>query len=137
MRRGFEIGVLVCALAGAVALSGCDHKRISLALPDLVSVEGLWLWRYEAGTDRFERECELRFYDVVTDEDGGNMLVYLQQCDGEMVGKQRRAVIRPEPAGGGVRLALRYVPLASEGLYRISSVGAAGESALSESTFAF
>lgn len=129
MRASLAGAIGLCA----VALSGCETKRVWLTLPDFGGTEGLWLWRYSEETNSYRRLCRLNFDDVTT-RHGQEVALYVQQCDPEHHPFELEASIERQNGSGRVVLSLWYVRWEDPGTYKISSYGPNGESALSETS---
>ena len=117
-------------------LVGCETKEVWVELPAFGSgdVDGVWLWRLSEMTDTYERACRITLDDPA-DVNGQESLGYVQDCDDEHAGVQLSATLERDPNNPeAVTLGLWYMRWEDPGVYKVSSYGEDGESALSETT---
>lgn len=116
-------------------LTGCETKRIWVELPSFGDgdVDGVWLWRLSEGGS-WERHCHIPIGDVET-LNQNETVHYDQECGDQDLGFDMTATVeRVEQDPDTVRVGLWYLRWEDPGTYRLSSHGADGESALSETT---
>jgi hypothetical protein len=115
-------------------LVGCEPKKFWLELPTFGSgaIDGVWLWRLSEATDSYERTCRLTLYDPEA-VNGREQLRYRQDCDAWDAGFELSAALERDPNNpDAVTLGIWYLRHEDPGLYKVSSYGEQGESALSE-----
>jgi hypothetical protein len=117
-------------------LVGCETKEVWLELPAFGGgdVDGVWLWRLSESTNHFERACRIAL-DAPEAVNGQEALGYIQECDSEHPGIQLSAALERDPGNPeSVTLGIWYMRWEDPGVYKVSSYGEEGESALSETT---
>jgi hypothetical protein len=117
-------------------LVGCETKEVWLELPALGSadVQGVWLWRFSETTQNYERACRIAI-DAPRAANGQESVGYIQECDEEHPGIQLSAALERNPGNAQlVTLGIWYMRWEDPGVYKVSSYGEEGESALSETT---
>ena len=138
LKRILRLSVVAWVLC-LVPLFGCETKRVWLQLEGVGdgSVEGIWLWRLSNTLGSYERVCRIPFGDqqvVGTTES----FHYVQECgDGGQDGigfDLRTDLKRSTPTQTKVTIGLWYMRWEDPGVYKVSSYGLDGESALSAST---
>lgn len=134
----FRLSVVAWVLC-LVPLFGCESKRVWLQLDgvDGGTVEGIWLWRLSEELGSYERVCRIPFDDpqlIGTTES----LHYYQECGNngqDGVGFDLRTDLKRTAASQSkVTIGLWYMRWEESGVYKVSSYGANGETALSTST---
>lgn len=135
MQRCIRRSILALTLL-LFPLVGCETKEVWLELPAFGSgdVDGVWLWRLSESSETYERACRITLEDP-EDVNGQEQLGYIQDCDAEHVGIQLRAALERNPNNPeAVTLGIWYMRWEDPGVYKVSSYGEEGESALSETT---
>ena len=135
VKRFFRLSMLAWVLF-VLPLVGCETKRVWLQLEGVNTgvVEGIWLWRFSDELGTYERFCRIPF----TDRDligGVDSVRYVQECggaDGEPAGIDLHAELKQSgSAPDRVTVGLWYMRWEDPGVYKVSSYGAYGETALS------
>ena len=135
MQRVFQRSILALTLL-LFPLVGCETKEVWLELPSFGNgaVDGVWLWRFSNTTASWERACRISLDDPA-DVNGQESLGYIQECDDDHAGVQLSAKLERDPSNPeAVTLGLWYMRWEDPGVYKVSSYGEDGESALSETT---
>ena len=136
VERVIRRSILALALL-PLSLAGCETKEVWLEVPGFAAVDGIWFWRLSEATDTYQRMCRILLADPVV-ANGQETLSYVQECDSGDAGMPLSAELQHDSSHpGAVRLGLWYARSDAEGpgLYRVSSYGPHGESALSTTPF--
>jgi hypothetical protein len=115
-------------------LVGCEPKQVWLELPAFGSgdVDGLWLWRRSDATDSYERACRITLDDPQV-ANSQERIGYRQDCDAKYAGVEFRVALERDPNDpAAVTLGIWYLRWEDPGVYKVSSYGEQGESALSD-----
>ena len=135
MNRFIRSGVVALALC-AFSLVGCETKRLWLQVAGLDDglIEGIWLWRLSEESGSYERACRIPFAGINAAGDL-ETLVYTQDCEDEHAGMELVSPIKRSPSQPDTpTVGLWFMNWYGAGVYKISSYGLNGETALSEST---
>ncbi len=138
VKRTFRLSIAAWVLC-LLPLFGCETKRVWVQLEgvDEGNVEGIWLWRLSDELGSYERVCRIPFgdHEIVGATESVH---YIQECgdDGQDgIGFELSTELkRSTPAQTRVTLGLWYLRWEDPGVYKVSSYGAYGETALSLST---
>ncbi len=138
LKRAFRLSMVAWALC-LFPLFGCETKRVWLQLEGVEdgSVEGVWLWRLSDEIGSYERFCRIPFGE--REQAGGTESIhYIQECgDGGQsgVGFDLFTDLKvSEQTQDRVTIGLWYMRWEDPGVYKVSSYGAYGETALSTTT---
>ncbi len=135
MHRAIRRSILALSLL-LFPLVGCETKEVWLELPAFGSgaIDGVWLWRLSETTDTYERACRITLADPEA-VDGQESLGYVQECNGDNESIPLSAALERHPDDPeSVTLGIWYMRWEEPGVYKVSSYGEEGESALSETT---
>ncbi len=135
MNRVFRSSLIALALC-ASSLLGCESKRVWLHVTGLDdgNADGIWLWRLSEQSGVYERNCRIVFGQPEY-VGGAESLEYAQDCgDGSPVLKLRTPLKRSPVNPETVTVGLWYMRWQTPGIYKVSSYGFYGETALSDST---
>ena len=122
-------------------LSGCDYRSLSIEIPgfDAFAVEGVWLWKLNEDTGRYERAGGIRLHRDATAQEWWPALA----TDAEVIAYSNTSqedvvlpaeVIRNPASPDRVTLRLLYLNNQETGSFRATIFNAAGESDLSDQT---
>jgi len=127
-RAGLALPTLL-ALTALAALPGCKVPGVTLMLSDFDTsqVDGLRVWREDAGTGELREELAVVFTGVSETADGEVLTYQLWDGDTLIAGDIPTALERDpdQPQAATFRLDVLVVP---GGRYRLSAWNAAGES---------
>lgn len=114
--------------------TGCQVKQFLVRLPGFESskVLGLWVWRAAPGSAEFERYALIEFGKLV-EADGFEFLSYTVTIAGRPFTLASEVERSPTPDDVEVSLSLGTV----DGVFKLTSYNAAGESPLSEGTLVY
>lgn len=135
MKRWLRLVSISLGLS-VLALTGCETKRIWVELPLFGdgAVDGVWLWRLDETSGEYVRHCHIPIGDVEPRE-GGEAVYYEQECGDQRLDFDLFASVeRSATNADTVTVGLWYMRWEDPGTYKLSSHGAEGESALSETT---
>lgn len=122
-------------------VSGCDYRSVSIEIPgfDAFQVEGVWLWKLNETTGRYERAGGIRLHRDTPAEDwwptlssGAEVIAYSNTAQEDVV--LPAEVIRDPAKPDRVTLRLLYLNTDEPGSFRATIFNAAGESDLSDQT---
>ena len=130
MQRVIRRCILVLTLS-LLSQLGCGITQVWLQLPSFSSIRGIWIWRLSEETHDYERVCRVHFDDTES-SNGQEVVPYVQECaaipgSAPILASVARDASNPDV----VKLGLRLLYAVKEGVYRVSSYGDDGESALS------
>lgn len=135
MNRVFRSSLIALALC-ASSLLGCESKRVWLQVTGLDdgNAEGIWLWRLSEQSGAYERVCRIVFGQPEY-VNGIESLEYAQDCGrGSKTLKLRTSLTRSPDNPEAATVGLWYQRWENPGVYKVSSYGFYGETALSGST---
>lgn len=136
MRRARRAIILLGVSLVLLAVQGCKWFEVTVKIPDFDSrqVQGVWMWRKDPATGRWERAGQITFQPAAPATDAGPGAEELQyvviQPDGAAF-PLNSPIERDPAAPDRVTLRLWYARFLDPGEYRISTYNESGESPLS------
>ena len=127
-------GILTLTLLPFFLVGCSEPKVVWLELPSFSAIDGVWFWRRSEATDTYQRACRIELADPET-VNGQAIVDYIQECDDGQSGVPLSAAVERTRLRNTVRLGLWYSASEGPGVYRVSSYGKRGESALSATPF--
>ena len=136
MRSNIRLFVLLFAALAMLPLGGCElGTQFRIVIPDFESaeVEGIWIWREDAGGD-FARDVEIKLGEPFV-EDGVELVEYtFVDPDTEFELQFAAPVVRDAVNPDQAELDLFALLWAGVGTFKASTYNEFGESPLSEQT---
>ncbi|MCC6641413.1 MAG: hypothetical protein IT386_09660 [Deltaproteobacteria bacterium] len=134
MTRAKRAGILLAGALLLLAVQGCKWFEITVRIPDFDSrrVQGVWMWRKDPATGRFERAGQIVFQQAAASSTPGvEELQYLVVQPEGAAFPLRAAVDRDKTTPDRVTVRLWYARYLDPGEYRVSTYNDSGESPLS------
>ena len=134
MARAKRGALLLAAALLALGIQGCKWFEITVKIPDFDSrqVQGVWMWRKDPATGRFERAGQILFQPpAASGTVGAEELQYLVVQPDGAVFPLRAPVGRDRTTPDRVTVRLWYARYLDPGEYRVSTYNDSGESPLS------